>query len=155
MKMKAVVYEKYGPPAKVLQLKDMDKPVPNDDEVLIKIFASSVNIEDLDYLKGDSWAVRMLGPLKPKYHTLGFDVAGKVEAIGTAVTQFKPGDEVMGDLFNFGFGAFAEYVCAPEKALVKKPVNITFEQAATLPSRIILPCRVFVVKDQSSLDKGY
>jgi NADPH:quinone reductase-like Zn-dependent oxidoreductase len=137
MRMKAVVYEKYGPP-EVLQLKDVDKPVPNNDEVLIKIFAASVNVEDLDYLKGDSWAVRMLGPLKPKYHTLGFDVAGRVEAIGTAVTQFKPGDEVMGDLFNFGFGAFAEYVCAPGKALVKKPVNITFEQAATLPSRTIL-----------------
>jgi NADPH:quinone reductase-like Zn-dependent oxidoreductase len=138
MKMKACVYEKYGPPAEVLQLKDIDKPVPNDDEVLIKVFAASVNVEDLDYLKGDSWAVRMLGPLKPKYHTLGFDMAGKVDAIGTAVTQFKPGDEVMGDLFNFGFGAFAEYVCGPEKALVKKPVNITFEQAATLPSRTIL-----------------
>jgi NADPH:quinone reductase-like Zn-dependent oxidoreductase len=80
MKMKAVVYEKYGPPAEVLKLKGVDRPVPNDDEVLIQIFASSVNLEDLDYLKGDSWAMRMLGPLKPKYHILGFDVAGKFEA---------------------------------------------------------------------------
>lgn len=135
--MKAVVYEKYGSPD-VLQLKEVDKPVPTDNEVLLKVCASSVNVEDLDYLKGTSWAVRMLGPFKPKYSILGFDVAGRVVAVGKNVTQFQPSDEVMGDLFIYGLGAFAQYVCAPEKALVLKPASMTFKEAATIPSRAIL-----------------
>jgi NADPH:quinone reductase-like Zn-dependent oxidoreductase len=137
MKMKAIVYEKYGTP-EVLHFKEVEKPVPKDGEVLIKIFASSVNVEDLDYLKGNSWAVRMLGPFKPKYKKLGFDVAGQVEAVGQNVKQFQVGDEVIGELFGHGFGAFAEYVCAPEKILVPKPTNMTFEEAATVPSRALL-----------------
>lgn len=137
MSMKAVVYSRYGSPD-VLELKEVEKPTPGDDEVLIKMCASSINVEDLDYLKGNSWAVRMLGPFKPKYKTLGFDVAGTVEAIGKNITQFKVGDAVMGDLFNFGFGAFAEYVCAPEKVLAQKPAKLTFEQAASVTSRGIL-----------------
>ncbi len=137
MKMKAIVYEEYGLP-EVLELKEVEKPIPKDNEVLVKVYASSVNVEDLDYLKGKSWAVRMLGPLKPKYSILGFDVAGRVDAIGKNVKKFQRGDEVMGDLFNHGFGAFAEYVSAPEKALVLKPESLTFEEAATLPSRAIL-----------------
>ena len=136
--MKAVLYEKYGAPEDVLELLDVEKPVPRDNEVLVKVYASSVNVEDLDYLTGRSWAVRMLGPLKPKYQTLGFDVSGQVEDVGKDVKEFKRGDEVMGDLFNHGFGAFAEYVCAPEKALVLKPASMTFEEAATVPSRAIL-----------------
>ncbi|MCW4015042.1 MAG: NAD(P)-dependent alcohol dehydrogenase [Candidatus Bathyarchaeota archaeon] len=135
--MKAIVYEKYGPPD-VLVLKEVEKPTPNDNAVLVKVCAASVNVEDLDYLRGNSWAVRMLGPLKPKYSTLGFDVAGCVEAVGRNVKAFQPGDNVMGDLFNYGFGAFAEYVCAPEEALVLKPASITFAQASTVPSRAIL-----------------
>jgi NADPH:quinone reductase-like Zn-dependent oxidoreductase len=137
MKMKAVVYKKYGPP-EVLQLKEVEKPTPKDNEVLIKVYATSVNVEDLDYLTGKSWAVRMLGPLKPKYSILGFDVAGRVDAIGKGVKKFQRGDEVMGDLFNYGFGAFAEYVSAPEKSLVLKPASMTFQEAATVPSRAIL-----------------
>jgi NADPH:quinone reductase-like Zn-dependent oxidoreductase len=137
MTMKAIVYSQYGSPD-VLELREVEKPIPTDDEVLIKMCASSINVEDLDYLKGNSWAVRVLGLFKPKYRILGFDVAGKVEAVGRNVTQFKPGDEVMGELFNFGFGAFAEYVCAPEKVLVLKPVGMNFEQAAAVPSRAIL-----------------
>lgn len=137
MKMKAVVYTQYGSPD-VLELEDVDKPTPKNNEILVKIYSSSVNVEDLDYLTGRSWAVRMIGPLKPKYKTLGFDVAGRVEAIGKDVKEFQCGDEVMGDLFNHGFGAFAEYVCAPENALVIKPASRTFEEAATIPSRAIL-----------------
>ena len=136
--MKAAVYEKYGKPAKVLHIEEVDKPVPRDDQVLIKVVATSINVEDLDFLKGTSWSVRILGPLKPKYHVLGFDVAGTVEAVGKDVTQFKPGDQVMGDLFGYGFGGFAEYVCAPEKAIFSKPENLTFQQASTVPSRAIL-----------------
>ena len=135
--MKAIVYTKYGSPD-LLQLQEVKKPVPHDNEVIIKVYASSVNVEDLDFLRGTAWSVRMLGLFKPKYKTLGFDVAGKVEAVGKNVNQFQPGDEVMGDLFGFGFGAFAEYVCAPEKAIVHKPDKITFKEAATLPSRAIL-----------------
>ena len=137
MKMKAVVYTQYGSPD-VLELEDVEKPIPKDNEVLVKVYASSVNVEDLDYLTGRSWAVRMIGQLKPKYKILGFDVAGRVEAVGKDVKEFQCGDEVMGDLFNHGFGAFAEYVCAPEKALVLKPASMTFEEAATIPSRAVL-----------------
>jgi NADPH:quinone reductase-like Zn-dependent oxidoreductase len=137
MTMKAVVYGRYGSP-EVLEVQEVEKPTPTDDEVLIKVCASSINVEDLDYLKGNSWAVRMLGLFKPKYNILGFDVTGIVEEVGKNITQFKPEDEVMGDLFNFGFGAFAEYVCAPEKALVHKPVNMTFQEAACVPSRAVL-----------------
>lgn len=135
--MSAIVYNRYGSP-EVFELKEVEKPVPADYEVLIKVCASSINVEDLDYLKGNSWAVRLLGLFKPKYNILGFDVTGIVEAVGKNITQFKPGDEVMGDLFNFGFGAFAEYVCAPEKAVVHKPVNMTFQEAACVPSRAVL-----------------
>jgi NADPH:quinone reductase-like Zn-dependent oxidoreductase len=137
MKMKAILYTKYGPPD-VLQLKEVEKPIPKDNEVLLKVYAASVNVEDLDFLRGKAWTVRILGPLKPKYKILGFDVAGRVETVGKDVKQFQPGDEVFGDLFSYGFGAFAEYVCASEKALVLKPASMTFEEAATVPSRAII-----------------
>jgi len=137
MKMKAVVYTKYGPPD-VLQLKEVEKPTPKDNEVLIKVYAASVNVEDLDFLRGSAWSSRFVGPLKPKYKILGFDVAGRVETVGRNVEKFQPGDEVFGELFSYGFGAFAEYVCAPEKALVLKPDSMTFEEAATVPSRAII-----------------
>ena len=137
VEMKAIVCTKYGSPD-VLQLKDIEKPTPKDNEVLIKVYAASLNVEDLDFLRGRAWSARFLGPLKPKYKVLGFDIAGRVEAVGTNVKQFHPGDEVFGDLFNYGFGAFAEYVCAPEEALALKPVSLSFEEAATIPSRAII-----------------
>jgi len=137
VEMKAIVCTKYGSPD-VLQLKDIEKPTPKDNEVLIKVYAASLNVEDLDFLRGRAWSARFLGPLKPKYKVLGFDIAGRVEAVGTNVKQFHPGDEVFGDLFNYGFGAFAEFVCAPEKALALKPVSLSFEEAATIPSRAII-----------------
>jgi NADPH:quinone reductase-like Zn-dependent oxidoreductase len=137
MKMKAIVCTKYGSPD-VLELKEVEKPSPKDNEVLIKIYATSVNVEDLDFLRGRGFSVRFVGPLKPKYKILGFDLAGQIEAVGRNAKQFQPGDEVFGDLFSYGFGAFAEYACAPEKALVLKPDSMTFEQAATIPSRAII-----------------
>ena len=97
--MKAIVYNKYGLPD-VLHLSEVEKPVPKDNEVLIKVYAASLNVEDLDFLRGRSWSARFLGPLKPKYKILGFDIAGRVEAVGENVKQFHPGDEVIGDLFN-------------------------------------------------------
>jgi len=135
--LKAITYKRYGSPD-VLELKEVEKPTPKDEEVLVKIIAASINVEDLDFLRGRGFSVRFVGPLKPKYKILGFDLAGRIETVGRNVKQFKPGDEVFGDLFSYGFGAFAEYVCAPEKALMLKPESITFEQAATIPSRAII-----------------
>ena len=132
--MKAIVYEKYGPP-EVLQLKDVEKPVPADDEVLIKIHAVSANAFDWHYMRPTPFAVRFdAGLRRPKRQILGIDIAGQVEAIGSNVTEFKVGDEVFGEISLFGFGGFAEYVTAPEKAIVLKPANISFVEAAAVPT---------------------
>ncbi len=131
--MKAIVYEKYGPPD-VLQLKEVEKPVPKGNEVLVRVHASSVNAYDWHSLRADPFFIRLMsGLLKPKNKILGVDVAGKVEAVGKNVTQFKPDDEVFGDLAGSGGGAFAEYVCARENALAAKPAGMTFEEAAAVP----------------------
>jgi NADPH:quinone reductase-like Zn-dependent oxidoreductase len=138
--MKAAVYTRYGPP-EVVKIKDVEKPVPKDDGVLIKVRAASVNPLDAGLMKGGGRVVN--GLRKPKVKGLGVDVAGQVEAVGRNVTQFKPGDEVFGVCINdpqdsavrvwIPQGAFAEYACAPESALVMKPDNVTFEQAASAP----------------------
>lgn len=132
--MKAVVYTEYGSPD-VLHLQEVKKPTPKDNEVLVKVHAASVNAADWRLMRADPFLVRLMsgGLLKPKHTILGADVAGRVEAIGTSVTQFQPGDEVFGDLSNYGLGGFAEYVCASEDAFALKPVNMTFEQAAAVP----------------------
>jgi len=128
--MKAVVYEKYGSPD-VLQIKEVDKPVPGKDEVLVEVRAASINYIDWQLLTGDSVFLRLLnGLLKPKHSILGDDIAGRIEAVGERVNKFRPGDEVFG-ISNFG--AFAEYCCVAEKYLGMKPSNITFEQAASVP----------------------
>jgi len=127
--MKAIVYTKYGPPD-VLELQEMDKPVVKDDEVLVRVRAAFVNPLDWHFMRGTPYFVRiMTGLRKPKDKRLGVDVAGQVEAVGRNVTQFKPGDEVFGSCR----GAFAEYACTSESALVMKPDNVTFEQAASVP----------------------
>jgi NADPH:quinone reductase-like Zn-dependent oxidoreductase len=127
--MKAIVYHKYGSPD-VLELEDIDKPVVNDDDVLVRVRAASVNPLDWHFMRGTPHIVRiMTGLLKPKNTRPGVDVAGVVEAVGSNVTQFHPGDEV----FGTGKGAFAEYVCTSEGALALKPANVTFEQAAAVP----------------------
>ena len=127
--MKAIVYRNYGS-AGVLQCEETEIPAAGDKEVLIKVRAASVNPLDWHFMRGTPYFVRiMLGLSKPKDPRLGVDVAGQVEAVGRSVTQFKPGDEVFGSCR----GAFAEYACAPESALVMKPDNITFEQAAAVP----------------------
>jgi 2-desacetyl-2-hydroxyethyl bacteriochlorophyllide A dehydrogenase len=131
--MKAILHTKYGPPD-VLQLSEVEKPVPGDDEILIKVYAASVNTADLYILKGEPFLVRLMeGVLKPNYRIPGSDIAGQVEAIGKNVKQFQPGDEVFGNLSSYGRGGFAEYVCAPENALALKPDNISFEEAAAVP----------------------
>ena len=132
--MKAIVCTKYGPPD-VLELKEVERPTPKDNEVLVKIHAASVNPADWHILRGKPFLLRLMGfgLLKPKNEIPGCDIAGRVEAVGRNVKQFQPGDEVFGDLAQFGLGAFAENVCAPENALALKPANISFEEAAAVP----------------------
>lgn len=132
--MKAIVYAEYGPPD-VLELKEIEKPAPKDDEVLVKVCAASVNAADWRMMRADPFLVRLYaGLLRPtKFHVLGADIAGKVEAVGKNVTQFQIGDEVFGDVFASGFGGFAEYKCARADELVIKPANISFEEAAAVP----------------------
>jgi NADPH:quinone reductase-like Zn-dependent oxidoreductase len=127
--MKAAFYSRYGP-ADVVQFKDVEKLVPQDNEVLIEVCAASVNPLDWHYMRGTPYIVRIMAGLrKPKVTRLGVDVAGRVEAVGRNVTRFKPGDEVFGSCR----GAFAEYACASESALITKPNSVTFEQAACVP----------------------
>src|SRR5437899_2432834 len=127
--MKAIVYYNYGSPD-VLKYEEIERPTPADDEVLIRVRAASVNPYDWHFMRGTPYFVRIVAGLrKPKVTRLGVDVAGQVEAGGRNVTQFKPGDEVFGSCR----GAFAEYACTSESALVTKPNNVTFEQAASVP----------------------
>jgi NADPH:quinone reductase-like Zn-dependent oxidoreductase len=132
--MKAIVYTKYGPPD-VLQLQELEKPTPRENEVLVKIHAASVNALDWHMLTADIFLVRFMGGglFAPKKNRLGADMAGRVEAVGSNVSQFRPGDAVFGDVEPFGSGAFGEYVAVPEKGLVLKPANLSFEEAAALP----------------------
>ena len=131
--MKAIVYTEYGSPD-VIQLKEVEKPAPKDDEVLIKVHAASVNAYDWHFLTADIFLIRLMGGglLKPKNTRLGADVAGRVEAVGANVKQFRPGDEVFGDISG-GNGSFAEYACARESRLALKPANLSFDEAATVP----------------------
>jgi NADPH:quinone reductase-like Zn-dependent oxidoreductase len=129
MRMKAIICPSYGSPS-VLQLQDVDKPLPREDEVLIKVRAASVNPLDWHMMRGSPHFVRLVaGLLRPKDKRTGVDVAGQVEAVGGKVTQFKPGDEV----FGCCKGAFAEYACAAASTVALKPANLTFEQAAAVP----------------------
>jgi NADPH:quinone reductase-like Zn-dependent oxidoreductase len=129
--MKAMVHTTYGSPD-VLHLAEVEKPTPNDDQVLVKVQAASVNALDWHLLTADIFLVRLmgLGLLKPKNPVRGADIAGTVEAVGKNITRFKPGDEVFGDIGN---GGFAEYALGNEKQLAHKPVNLSFEQAAAVP----------------------
>ena len=143
--MKAIVYEKYGTPD-VLQLKEAAKPVPGEDEVLVKVHAASINDWDLGLLYGD-FINRMLNGLrKPRRNILGSDIAGKIETVGKKVKRFKAGDDVYGDLSG-QWGGFAEYVCAPEKSLSLKPAAMSFEEAAAIPQAAMLAV-------QGLIDKG-
>lgn len=145
--MKAIVYSKYGSP-EVLELKDVEKPIPLENEVLVKIHAASLNYGNLVLLKGEPFLARLaFGLLKPKYAIPGGDMAGRVEMVGPNVKQFQPGDEVFGDLSGCGWGAFAEYVSVPEKALALKPANMSYEEAAAVPMAAVTAL-------QSLRDKG-
>jgi NADPH:quinone reductase-like Zn-dependent oxidoreductase len=143
--MKAIVYTKYGSP-EVLQLKEVAKPTPKDDEVLIKVQAVSVNRSDWEGLSGKPLYARLGGLLKPRHHILGSDIAGRVEMAGRHIRRFRPGDEVFGDILP-RLGGFAEYVCARESALAPKPPSMTFEEAAAIPQAAVIAL-------QGTRDKG-
>lgn len=146
--MKAIYYDKYGPPD-VLKLIEMDKPIPKDNQVLVKIHASSVNYGNLVLLKGVPYLSRFaFGLLKPKYTIPGGDIAGRVEAVGKDVKQLQPGDEVFGDLSGCGWGGFAEYVAVPEDVLALKPVNISFAEAAAVPMAAVTALQALRDKGQ-------
>ncbi len=154
--MKAIIYERYGSPD-VLELKEVEKPTPKDNEVLIEVHAASVNDWDWGLLRGKPFVNRLLfGLLKPKYKILGSDIAGRVEAVGRNVKQFQPGNEVFGDISGCGWGGFAEYVCARENALVLKPASMTFEEVAAIPQAGVLALQgLRAIKDRFSQDKRF
>jgi NADPH:quinone reductase-like Zn-dependent oxidoreductase len=146
--MKAIVQTRYGSPD-VLQLKDIDKPVVKDDEVLVRVHAAAVNIGDWHLLRGMPYAMRMaFGLLKPRREIPGLDMAGQVEAVGRNVTQFRPGDEV----FGWCKGAFAEYACAAENDLLPKPANLTLEQSAAVGDSAFTA--LAAVRDQGRVQPG-
>ncbi|MBY9005112.1 MAG: NAD(P)-dependent alcohol dehydrogenase, partial [Candidatus Lokiarchaeota archaeon] len=131
--MKAIVYTKYGPPD-VLELKEVEKPTPKDNEVLIKVHASTVSSIDLRFRQGKNIIARMMsGLIKPKSNVLGSELAGEIESVGKDVRSFKSGDQVFG-YTGQGMGSYAEYRCMPEDGFVGlKPVNMTYEDAAVVP----------------------
>jgi len=150
--MKAMVYTKYGSPD-VLQLKEVEKPSPKEDELLIRIHAAAITAGDVIVLKGEPFVTRFVtGLQKPKNTIPGKEMAGRVEAVGGNVTQFQPGDEVFGDLSVAGWGAFAEYVAVPENAIALKPANMTFEQAAAVPESAVVALQA--LRDKGKIQPG-
>ena len=148
--MRAIVHDRYGPPDDVLDLKDIDKPLVKDDEVLVRVHAASTNGGDPAVVRGQPYVIRLMGfgLFKPKNKILGDDIAGRVEAVGKNVEQFRPDDEV----FGFCTGGFAEYVCTTQDWLARKPANITFEQAAAVPSSAVATLQG--LRDQGQLQPG-
>lgn len=134
--MKAIVYQKYGSPDQ-LKMIDVPKPIPKDNEVLLKIYATSLNTSDVEYLQGKPIYTRFVGTFKPRKKILGSDVAGIIEAVGSNVKNLKIGDAVFGDIFMH-FGGLAEYCCAPAKLFLLKPKNISFAQSAAMPQAAIV-----------------
>jgi NADPH:quinone reductase-like Zn-dependent oxidoreductase len=131
--MKAFMLDKYGPP-ETLQMAEVEKPAPASDEVLVKVLAVSVNPADWRSMRAKPFFSRAtLGLLRPKHRIPGVDVAGRVEAVGSGVTRFKPGDEVYANLLDHGSGGFAEYVSVPVEVMALKPANLSFEEAAAVP----------------------
>ena len=136
--MKAIVLTRYGS-TDDLELSDVEKPVPNDGQVLIKVHASAVNDWEWSLVRGKPTYMRAIGGvLRPKIRIIGCDIAGRIEAIGDAVEHLKVGDDVYGDLSDGGFGGFAEFVCAPEGSVGRMPKNVTYEEASALPHAAML-----------------
>jgi D-arabinose 1-dehydrogenase-like Zn-dependent alcohol dehydrogenase len=151
--VKAIVRDTYGS-ADVLELTDIDKPEPGDDEVLLRVHAASVNPADWHILRGVPYIARMqFGLGKPKDRVLGCDVAGHIEAVGNNVTMLQPGEEVFGSPFMHGLGAFAEWACISEDLLAPKPANLSFEQVAAVPLAALTALQA--LRDQGRIEPGY
>jgi NADPH:quinone reductase-like Zn-dependent oxidoreductase len=151
--MKAITYTDYGSPD-VLRLEEVEKSTPKANEVLVKIYAASVNAYDWRYVRADPFLVRLVGGLfRPRNPRLGADIAGRVEAVGSDVTLFRPGDEIYGDLAASGNGAFAEYIAVPEQALALKPANLTYEQAAAVPMAAVTALQA--LRDGGKIQAGH
>lgn len=148
--MKAIVYTKYGSPD-VLQLQTVEKPTPAAEEILVKVHAVSVNRSDWEGLVGKPFYVRLAGLLKPDHPILGSDIAGRVEEVGQQHTQFKPGDEVFGEMGNY-HGGFAEYVCTRATGWALKPAALTVEQAAAIPQAGVIALQG--LRDKGNLQAG-
>ena len=148
--MKAIVSERYGPPES-LQYVEAERPIPKDNQVLIKVHASSLNAADFEILRG-GWTARISGLRKPGQRIPGSDVSGVIEEVGAELTEFQVGDEIVGDLFYSGKGAWAEYVCAPTNVLTKKSPSMSFEQAAAYPHAaiVVLQC----LRDKREIQSG-
>jgi len=132
--MKAIVRDTYGPPD-VLRLGEVQKPTPGAGEVLVRVHAAAANAGDWHLVRGTPFPFRVVaGLLRPKHRIIGTDIAGRVEAVGPRVSHFQPGDEIFGELSRSGFGGYADYVTAPETALAMRPANISFEEAAAVPT---------------------
>lgn len=152
--MKAAFHDRYGPP-EVVELRNVERPVPTEDRVLVRVHAASVNRADLDgLLPRPSFSRLFLGLRRPRNPRVGIDAAGVVEAVGPGATRFKVGDRVFGDLFSHGGGAFAEYVCPRERAFLPIPDGMSFEVAATLPHSGILALQGLRLSDGRTIKPG-
>jgi NADPH:quinone reductase-like Zn-dependent oxidoreductase len=149
--LKAVVYNRYGS-SDVLRLTDVEKPTPKDGEVLVKVHAVSLNASDGEMLRGKPLYARIAGPIRPRYHILGSDVAGRVEAVGRGTTPFQPGDDVFADILS-QMGGFAEYVCVPESVLGRIPAGMPYEEAAALPQAGAIALQG--IHDKGQVQPGY
>lgn len=151
--MKAVLFEGYGIPEKVLKIKEIAKPSPKENEVLIKIRATAINDYDWSIVRGKPYLYRlMFGIFKPKNHTPGMELAGIVESKGSAVESLNVGDAVFGDISAYGFGCFAEYICINENAILKKPVDLSFEEATSIPHAFTLALQA--LRDIGKINQG-
>jgi NADPH:quinone reductase-like Zn-dependent oxidoreductase len=152
--MKAAVQNRYGT-LDVVQLTDVERPAPAEDQVLVRVQAASVNRADLDGLGPRPAFIRLFTGLRaPRNQRMGIDVAGVVESVGQSVTRFKPGDAVFADLFAYGQGAFAEYVCASEKAFQPMPTGMSFQDAATLPHSAVLAVQGLRLRNGRTVQPG-
>jgi NADPH:quinone reductase-like Zn-dependent oxidoreductase len=153
--MKAIVLKAYGSPLKVLRLEEVEKPVPKENEVLVRVHAASITFSNLGIATGTPFFVRLMngGTLqKPGVKILGSDIAGRVEAVGGKTKQFQPGDEIFGYVAGCGKGGYAEYVCAPEKVLELKPADLSFEEAAAVPEAALVALQA--LRDYGQIQKG-
>ena len=148
--MKAVVYTRYGPPD-VLRVTNVAAPVPKDNEVLVRVAAVSLNRSDWETLRGKPLYARIGGPFRPRYHVLGSDIAGRVQAAGPRVTLFRPGQDVFGDILRH-MGGFAQYVCVPEGALAPMPAGMTYAEAAALPQAGAIALQG--IRDKGQVQRG-